>query len=545
MEAWSGHRVEVRSPLFVDIRAEERAYELGKVQNLRTAVRRLNGVEVPEGALFSFWRQIGRATKRRSFANGRMLQSGCVVPSTGGGLCQLSNAMYQLALETGCEIVERHAHSVRLDRMPVHDATVAWNYIDLRFRPRARVRMEWHLTGTELVGAFVCESSRAPKTRATFPVIAEPRSTGSALPIETCGTCGKVDCSRHEAPNLPGHGEVHAFLVDAFWPEFDLYLQCTKQKNDWLMMPIDGARWKLARYAWTCGGFAAAKAQPAQTLIRSFRMRRIGPQGARRQTAILRSSADMARSMAAKLPAIVDHLVVDQTLLPELWKSGVLGGRTFDVLMHRLPMRVLQARLDDVAQRWPESQTAADFRAGSELLDLEDEALYRASRIITAHSELARLFGTRVVHLDWAVPGPSTLRKQGQSTEKPRLYFPGPVTARKGAFLLRAALEGLDVELVWRGPELEGSNFWGTVTNRHINDTDESFAAVIQPAYLEDRPRLLLEAMAAGIPVISTEACGIPHTDGIEVIRTGDFKALRSALQEMIGQRRHSFSTSC
>jgi len=115
---------------------------LGKIQNLRAAVRRLNGVEVPAGALFSFWRQVGRATKRRGFVSGRMLQSGCVVPSIGGGLCQLSNAIYQLALEARCEIVERHAHSIRLDGMPIHDATVAWNYIDLRFHPRTKIRME-------------------------------------------------------------------------------------------------------------------------------------------------------------------------------------------------------------------------------------------------------------------------------------------------------------------------------------------------------------------------------------------------------------------
>lgn len=55
---WNGLRCEVRSPLFVDLRPEERPYELGKVQNLRVAVRQLNGVEIPAGEIFSFWRQI-------------------------------------------------------------------------------------------------------------------------------------------------------------------------------------------------------------------------------------------------------------------------------------------------------------------------------------------------------------------------------------------------------------------------------------------------------------------------------------------------------
>ena len=45
------------------------------------------------------------------FVAGRELREGCMVSSIGGGLCQLSNALYAAALEAGCEIVERHAHS--------------------------------------------------------------------------------------------------------------------------------------------------------------------------------------------------------------------------------------------------------------------------------------------------------------------------------------------------------------------------------------------------------------------------------------------------
>ena len=40
---------EIRTPLYVDPRPEERAYELGKVANLRAAVRRLNGTVIPAG----------------------------------------------------------------------------------------------------------------------------------------------------------------------------------------------------------------------------------------------------------------------------------------------------------------------------------------------------------------------------------------------------------------------------------------------------------------------------------------------------------------
>ena len=68
---------------------------------------------------------------------GRELREGCLVPSIGGGLCQLSNALYDAALRAGLQVVERHRHTqvvpgslAESDR----DATVFWNYRDLRLR---------------------------------------------------------------------------------------------------------------------------------------------------------------------------------------------------------------------------------------------------------------------------------------------------------------------------------------------------------------------------------------------------------------------------
>ena len=67
--------------------------QFGKVQNLRCAVRRISGVVIPVGGVFSFWKQIGRATTRKGYTIGRELREGCLIPSLGGGLCQLSNTL--------------------------------------------------------------------------------------------------------------------------------------------------------------------------------------------------------------------------------------------------------------------------------------------------------------------------------------------------------------------------------------------------------------------------------------------------------------------
>src|ERR1700730_7128155 len=208
-----------QTPLWSEERPEERAYQLGKVQNLRRATVALNGVVVPAGAIFSFWKQIGRASRRRGFVTGRMLQQGCLVPATGGGLCQLSNALYEAALQAGCEIVERHAHSrivVGSAAGAGRDATVAWNYVDLRFRPRAPLRIEARLTRDDLVIRFHGPAGAALPASAT-----EKQSEPPAAVAWSCATCGEVSCFRHEHHATHGVGAGRtAYLVDENWPEF-------------------------------------------------------------------------------------------------------------------------------------------------------------------------------------------------------------------------------------------------------------------------------------------------------------------------------------
>src|SRR5690606_35089298 len=103
--------VELRSPLWRDMTPEEFPLTAGKVENLRRAAAAFDGIEVPSGQIFSFWRQLGRTTRAKGFVHGRELREGCLVPALGGGLCQLSGQLYQAALKAGLEIMERHAHS--------------------------------------------------------------------------------------------------------------------------------------------------------------------------------------------------------------------------------------------------------------------------------------------------------------------------------------------------------------------------------------------------------------------------------------------------
>lgn len=177
----------------------ERTLLEGKVQNLRLAAAAFNGLEIPAGQTWSFWRQLGRATRRRGFVLGRELREGCIIPAIGGGLCQLSGAIYNAALAAGLEIVERHAHSNReiglLARMD-RDATIFWNYVDLRLRAPVSWRLEVKLSPADLIVRIRTESP-LPRQQ---PAPGVPTAAPEAAP-NSCVTCGVESCFRsHPQP---------------------------------------------------------------------------------------------------------------------------------------------------------------------------------------------------------------------------------------------------------------------------------------------------------------------------------------------------------
>ena len=144
----------IATALYTDLDPNERALQLGKVQNLRIGARAIDGVRLDTGEVFSFWAQVGRPTRARGFVEGRELRQGCIIPTIAGGLCQLSNSLYAVARQAGCEIVERHGHTAAIAGsafLPGEDATVFWNYVDLRFRAPRPMIVRAHLSRGELI----------------------------------------------------------------------------------------------------------------------------------------------------------------------------------------------------------------------------------------------------------------------------------------------------------------------------------------------------------------------------------------------------------
>lgn len=344
-----------------------------------------------------------------------------------------------------------------------------------------------------------------------------------------------LECFRHPAAtsaHAPAMGHS-AFLLDGVWPEFDCWCRNHSRPGDRWLTPLDGCRWNKPNYRWSPPQGAATRHATLTTLLRSLRQRRLPAQGALRQKALLEGEAALARRYAAMLDPQCRHIVVSQNLLPHLWRTGELGGRSFDVLVNRWPMDELQRRLDLAKQAHPESTTLGDFRADTELLRAEKEAFAAAARLVTPHRAIARHFGARAWLVDWEMPEPLTRI----SAAVPFIFFPASKLGRKGAFELAAVCrEGIPAALKILGRAGEGpADPFGDLAFSPATIADlASASVVVLPAWIEHQPRLALLALASGIPVVATDACGLPEHPLLHLLSSPDPAALRTVLKAVL-----------
>lgn len=529
--------------LWTETQDSEWKLQMGKVQNLRVLANRLNGLEIPANQTFSFWRQIGKPSQHKGFVIGRELRQGCLIPTLAGGICQMSNALYDAALKANFEIVERHAHSQVIPHSLAEqgrDATVFWNYVDLRFRAQHSFRIEVELDREDLRIRFkgvVRPAHHVPLHQNGHGEPVEPL-TSQSIP-QSCASCGKEDCSKNvEKTSLVKKQKKTAFLVDEYWPEFDSYIQKQRRSQDLFFIPLDGKKYKKQNYKWNCSGFAKVKSQFFFTLKRSFISRKLSDQGAQRQRALMNFQEELAKRYAKQIPYDVDHLVITQNLLPYLWKSGELGGRTFDVLMTRLAWKQLQKTLDEAALKYPDSKTLKDFRLEQEWLVLEEQALAAARFCISPHSQIQKMYPSKMIKLDWQLPKTNTasMQKLGE-----RYIFPAAALGRKGAYEVREVFRELQIPLYTFVKNFEGKDFWSGVKIQKLEDDWLKEAKVVLFfSYLESRPHKLLEALSRGIPVIASSACGLENLKNVESVNSKD-----ELLQKIILHSTPQFHQAC
>ncbi|MEE1002411.1 MAG: VanW family protein [Acutalibacteraceae bacterium] len=99
-----------KTPLLRKLKDVDMWMQHNKVNNLKIAVNKVNGIILHPGEVFSYWYLIGKPTKRKGYLPGMILRNGSFYSGTGGGLCQLSNLIFWMTAHTPLTVIERHRH---------------------------------------------------------------------------------------------------------------------------------------------------------------------------------------------------------------------------------------------------------------------------------------------------------------------------------------------------------------------------------------------------------------------------------------------------
>lgn len=145
----------------------DRALQVNKITNLKIAASLIDTVVINPGEVFSFWRLVGKPVDRRGFLPGLQLSFGDLVSMVGGGLCQFSNLLHWMVLQTPMEVTERHRHA--FDPFPDYrrtvpfgtGATVFYNYLDFMFKNSTpwRFQLRTWVDESSLQGEIRCEKA--------------------------------------------------------------------------------------------------------------------------------------------------------------------------------------------------------------------------------------------------------------------------------------------------------------------------------------------------------------------------------------------------
>jgi hypothetical protein len=103
--------------------------------NVRLSAEAVDFTVLHRNETFSFNKIVGIRTTERGYQSGLMYSNGQVVSGVGGGICITASVIYNVALETGMKIIERHPHSGPVAYAdPGRDSAVAYGALDLQFK---------------------------------------------------------------------------------------------------------------------------------------------------------------------------------------------------------------------------------------------------------------------------------------------------------------------------------------------------------------------------------------------------------------------------
>jgi len=144
--------------------------------NLRLACEAIDGLVLQPGAVFSYNSTLGERTAAKGYRPGPSYANGKTVYTIGGGICQVSSALYYCTLVADLEILVRTPHAYAQTYVPLGmDATVSWGSLDFRFRNNMEypIRIEATATGSSVTVSIIGTDDRDYYVEMEYEILSE------------------------------------------------------------------------------------------------------------------------------------------------------------------------------------------------------------------------------------------------------------------------------------------------------------------------------------------------------------------------------------
>lgn len=138
-----------------------------RTTNLRIASNAINGTIVMPGETFSFNDVVGPRTAAKGYKPAATFTGGSSVTNElGGGICQVASTLFNCALYSNVEIVERHQHTQRVSYVPLgRDAAIYGTYQDFKWKNNTGypIKIVMSVSGGEITCSFYTCANVSPK----------------------------------------------------------------------------------------------------------------------------------------------------------------------------------------------------------------------------------------------------------------------------------------------------------------------------------------------------------------------------------------------
>lgn len=103
--------------------------------NIKLSSEKINGIILMPGEVFSYNKIVGARTIKAGYKEASIYMNGQIVDGIGGGICQVSSTLYNVALQANLDIIARKNHYFITGYVsPSRDATVSYGAIDFKFK---------------------------------------------------------------------------------------------------------------------------------------------------------------------------------------------------------------------------------------------------------------------------------------------------------------------------------------------------------------------------------------------------------------------------